>query len=65
MSDRTYARDVESTDFSSSGLPDSPHLEMRLAQPHDDGNGPQHPTAAALFPEVGYVSPDAFEAGIN
>jgi hypothetical protein len=52
VSDRTYARDVESTGFSSGGLPDSPEMEMRLAQPHDDGDGPQPPTAGALFPEV-------------
>ena len=33
MSDRTYARDVESTGFPHAGVPDDPNLEMRIARP--------------------------------
>jgi hypothetical protein len=51
VSDRTYARDVESTGFPHAGLPDDPNLEMRIAaaDPEDD---PTPPSSAALFPEI-------------
>ncbi len=51
MSDRTYAPDVESTDFARAGLPDDPNLEMRTAADHDDDD-PKPPCVPALFPEV-------------
>jgi hypothetical protein len=50
VSDRTYAAEVESTDFPRMGLPDDPHLEMRIAADPDDD--PTPPSSAALFPEV-------------
>jgi hypothetical protein len=51
VSDRTYARDVESTGFPRTGLPDDPNLDMRMAaaDPDDD---PTPPSSAALFPEI-------------
>ena len=35
MSDRTYARDVESTGFPHAGLPDDSNLEMQIARRAD------------------------------
>jgi hypothetical protein len=54
VSDRTYARDVESTaGFPHAELPDDPNLEMRLARvPGNGGDDPRPPTSAALFPEI-------------
>ena len=39
MSDRTYAPDVESTDFARTGLPDDPNLEMEWADVRCQGCG--------------------------
>jgi hypothetical protein len=39
VSDRTYAPDVESTDFARTGLPDDPHLEMEWADVRCQGCG--------------------------
>ena len=51
MSDRTYARDVGSTGFPRTGLPDDPNLEMRIAAPRPSDD-PEPPSSAALFPEI-------------
>jgi hypothetical protein len=57
VSDRTYERDVASTSFPRTGLPDDPNLEMQVASsslPNDSGSDhdPHSPGGAALYPEV-------------
>ena len=59
MPDRTDTPDFESTEFPHTrGLPDDPHLEMELARSRaavfdgGDGDKPDPPAGAALFPEI-------------